>query len=58
MALKSSDESGIPLCATCHRTGAMAYHNIGSEERWATLWGLDLERERERLRLAFENEIR
>lgn len=31
MGRKSRDESALPLCAACHRTGRLAYHRLGSE---------------------------
>lgn len=49
MGKKARDENAIPLCSACHRTGNLSYHAIG-ERRFLEIWGIDLERERRRLR--------
>lgn len=54
MGRKGSDFDALPLCAACHRTGRLSQHGLGSWERFADVWVLDLEALRRDYRERFE----
>ena len=53
MGLKAPWVNMIPLHALCHRAATNSYHEIGNEEKWAALHGIDLPAVIERLQRAY-----
>lgn len=53
MGMKGDDMEALPLCARCHRTGAMSMHQLGSWELFGEVWEIDPDEKRRDLRERF-----
>lgn len=54
MAQKTSNRSGIPLCAHCHVWADDSYHQLTPEDCWADYHGVDLVELVQRLNQCFD----